>query len=325
MKRFILVASVLMSSVCAQAQQEIIASMTDGTSFEQGGVLMDGDQCSFRMEDGRSVDWKVCIDIPEGEAVLKESVHASEMLFNVTPEYKDRQDRRPSRYIVNDDVRWKCHVRSLDDEGNVSELEFFLLVLPSTPQINEVEALYDGFDFEHLCFQNARISFEIESRRAKMAIVSSQYEDSNSTWTNDYLSGCYFIDSASTLKTDYREWDVWERYYIHSTNDYGMSESSDTIYTNDYVTDPEVRHTLGLNVTEIDAVHNQTGLFSIAGRKITVANGQPIEDIGVYTLHGQPVPYSRQGNVISLSTQPSGVVVIRIKSNNTFVTKKIVL
>lgn len=306
--------------------QEIIAFMVDGTPLEQEAVLLDGDQCCFRMKDGRNADWKIYIDMPNGEFVLKELDDTSEIIFKVTPEYKERLEWRPSRYIVNSDAYWKCHARSLDKDGNTSERAFYLLVLPSTPQIKGVDAQYDGFGIDCLCFQNARVCFLIESQRAKTAVISCQYENCNSVWTNDLnVSVGVFDDNEVSLKTDYQEWDVWERYYIHTSNSYGVSESSDTVYMADYITDLSVRDALGLTSTKIDIAPKCDHIFDVAGGVIKIADGMQINYIDAFTLQGQPVPYFRQGNTIFLSREANGVVVIRIKSNTIFVTKKIVL
>lgn len=322
MKRIFLVC--LLTSVAAIARsQGIVAIKGDGTSPGQDVVLLDGESCTFSRNDGKPAEWTIEIETLGGMHTLKRAYRTLDIELEVTPTYKEWPDLHPVRHIVGDDVYWKCRVKSLDISGNECELPFRLLVLPSTPRIMGIEALYDGFDYAVPVFINARLDFEVESRRAKFVYVTCQY-NSGSKWENDLeISGNKFDEESPVQNTGYREWDVWERYFLHTSNSYGISESSDTVYTNDLITDPNIRSALGLECSGIPAAKGKGLNIAVSGKEIIL--GSDVELTGLYSLQGIPVSFTKDGRTVRIKNTVKGFVVAKFRINNLTTTKIIEL
>lgn len=314
----------LLSALSSTVHSQCITALRDsGTSFAREGVLLDGERCTFSRNDGKTAEWAIEIETTNGVHVLKRSHGTLDIELDVTPAYKEWSDYHPARYVVGDDVYWKCHVMCKDYSGIECDLPFYLLVLPSTPRIIGIDALYDGFDDKVPAFLNARLSFELESRRAKLVMVNCQYE-SESKWENDpSVTVDYFGEQSPVLKTGYREWDAWERYYIYASNSYGISESSDTVYITNLITDPDIRSALGLERTGIQAYKVNEPNIAVKGKEVTL--GSNIELVGMYSLQGYPVTYRKDGNTVRIQNTVKGVVLAIFRINSLTITKKIEL
>ncbi len=207
---------------------------------------------------------------------------------------------------------------------------------PLRPILRNVNIDYDYFDYELWDFVNPQITFDVECERASFGDRQVTFN----LWRSEYSPqkfGEYFFGICEPLLSPdviklsenvYRFSTIftWEqKIYLLGHNSYGFSAPSDTVFTNDYITDPDILALIDRVVSGVgDVSCDGKTQMSVKDGKITMSSAVP--EINVSSIDGVVVASRRNCSQIDIAALPKGIYcAVAIDSKGNKLIKKFTL
>lgn len=312
--------------------QDIKAFYKNGKPMNLSVAVLREDTCMFSVSDGASADWSFSLDTETGgeDCVNVKNSH----FFMLNADMYDIDWKRAKKYVQDGDssTYYKGRV-SCKAETFFHEREIFFNLLPSKPEILELEFIYDQFDYEYLMFKNAKLNVLVNCSRS---------ESFCGTYTDFWLEGTtcddllflytfrFDEDNESSMVRNVGDEEYllsasceWGEYiYFFAENKYGKSQLSDTLFTTDLIKDPSV----------VDAINGTSGQNAISVRPCVVIKGGVLyfsmeaDTLHVYNVMGTEMLRGENCSRMPLSFLPKGTYIISVSfSGNERMTRKIIL
>lgn len=308
-------------------QNIIKMTCTDGREFPPNTALLKNDTCVFPLDGDAIADWCLYVETMYGNKKCSErnnskSIQACTGVCNVN--WRDAV-----RYVFDGDssTYYKARVVCKDGERKDS-IDFFFNLVPSKPKIIKAEFSYDYFDFDLFSFFGTKYDVVVQSERVKEVYVyytefyPSDYDNLEFQYIYGFPDMERINENTYALSSDLWSWQQKIRFFAN--NEYGGSQYSDTLFTNDFVKDQEL----------IDKINETLKIENVS------ENNEP-EDVGVYISHdrlfvkssdvrqvrlcnvsGQLVLSENKSNNIDLSLLSKGIYIITVITNNNKITTK---
>lgn len=275
-------------------------------------------------KDGKVANWKLYTIFSDGyykklmeEQSSKEFKFIPELVVNFYPE--------PQKIIYRGKQLFGGAIIS-DNGVKKDTLNFYFDLLPTKPMIKSIELNYDFFkDFDFINPQY-KIVFEAQNFKEIIAyhVEDESFDTMNSlmNYTSDLKSN--WIDD-NLYEASEPNWAWNEDIFFYTTNHFGSSLPSDTIYVNDYI-DSKINKKMidfynqynNIELPSIDCdikVINKNILFN-----------QTIPEITMFDISGHIVKKEENTNHINnIESLPKGLYIIKMKLYNKLLTKKISL
>lgn len=312
--------------------------MQDGTVVDCSHAFLDGEMPTFHLQDGESenIKWEFCIYDEKGEKVkaTESELGSRSFGFKVTPEllpiysYACKTIEFP-----NDSSVYVCGVVDLYENGVLTDnVSVLLNVLPSRPKVKHI-SVHGNFDYQDYGYTPlAQLTISFVSYR--MDYCKLLYFSSDSVnvfqFPTDHTLIIQYTDTKETSKGNheliYDSADWGEFYTIASCNNYG-SINGDTICTTDGITDPQIRHFLDNLHNQIMSIENEldNNCQIVISDNIMTLEGCTNMNFStdIYSTNGTLMHRSHSVSEIDLNDFASGIYIVRFKSDNKLLTKKI--
>lgn len=196
---------------------------------------------------------------------------------------------------------------------------------PSTPELVDVKFVYDHFDYNLLRFDdNARFEVTLRGEGQDDFIIKNVpdfdvlgYDASIVLYHADDVKNIgdnlYKLSAMFDFDTDI---------YIYGLNKYGMSQHSDSIHANDYITDPDILNALNQASAIKDAVKDGSCDILLCGNVLSFA--QEVIQVSVMDLAGRVIFEQKGNDSVDFAKRKNGLYIITVQTKgNKHITKKI--
>lgn len=274
-------------------------------------------------KDGKVANWKLYTIFSDGyyKKLMEEQ---SSKEFKFIPELVVSFYPKPQMIIYRGkQLFWGAIIS--DNGIKKDTLNFYFDLLPTKPMIKSFELNYDSFkDFD---FINPRYKLVFEAQNfdglTAYHVEDESFDTMNSlmNYTSDLKSN--WIDD-NLYEASEPNWAWNEDIFFYTTNHFGSSLPSDTIYVNDYI-DSEINKKMKNfynQYNKIDLVSNDYH-FKIVNRSIVFR--QNIPNITIYDILGNIVKTEENSDCINIESLPKGLYILKMKIYNKILTKKISL
>ena len=325
-----------LSLICHSQNIDPAIQLKDGSVVDKSHVFLDGETPTFSLQNGTidNVRWEFCLIGNKGEKLLaaESSIGESSFSFTITPDLFPRKSDLTRMEFPNDSSVYICAAVELYKGGAlIDEMPLLLNVLPSRPKVTE-GSLVGTFDYEIVGYDPlAHLSLSFKSDRmdhCTLWFFTTNWDGKK--YVPEYpMWGVYMVDlkkNNDIFQLEYEYVDCDDFFTISAGNKYG-SVLGDTIYTNDYITDPEILdflekllHGVGIDNISSDeckiVAHNN--LISVEG-----CNDDDIET-AVYSLNGTLVLENKSSKKTDVNCLKKGAYLVKVKCKNKLLTKKII-
>lgn len=325
-----------LSLICHSQNIDPAIQLKDGGVVDKSHAFLDGETPTFSLQNGTSdnVRWEICLIGNKGEKLLaaESSIGESSFSFTITPDLFPRKSDLTRMVFPDDSSVYICAAVELYKGGAlIDEMPLLLNVLPSRPKVTE-GSLVGTFDYEACGYYPlSHLTLSFTSDR----MDSCTFLYFLTEWNGKQYVPVFGVmrermnvqrKGNNNYQLEYDGLDCDDFFSIIAENKYG-SVHGDTIYTNDYITDPEVLdflekllHGVGIDNISSDeckiVTHNN--LISVEG-----CNNDDIET-AVYSLNGTLVLENKSSKKTDVNCLKKGAYLVKVKCKNKLLTKKII-
>lgn len=204
-------------------------------------------------------------------------------------------------------------------------------VLPTRPIILNAALSYDYFDYDWRNFIDPIFEMTVDSKECDVIYLlsSEPYPDiigEYHFYIQDSPTNVKIDDNTFRLYYDRYTWDL--KMFLFATNEFGISAYSDTIYSNDYIEDPqilkfvedEMNYEMGIHDRYDNQPHN---LFVKDGSLCFTGIAK---QLSVYRIDGKIMKTVTNTSSINISNLPKGIyTVIAVSNDNRKYSLKVIL
>lgn len=196
---------------------------------------------------------------------------------------------------------------------------------PTKPELLDVKFVYDHFDYDLLRFDNdARFEVTLYSENSDKFVIMNA-PDMNINKYDSYIL-LYDAENVENVGDNlYRlsaMFDFDTDIYFYAKNKYGSSLHSDSIHTNDYITDPNIIDA----INQASAIKDATGYEKsiILFHENVLSFAKEVKQVTIMDLTGHILYEQNDNGRINLANRQKGIYVITVLTNNNKrITKKI--
>ena len=331
----------MFSSILLNAQEGtmLMAKLSNGHIVDSSHVFVENDDPTFFISgNSQKLDWELTLlDIAESNSNefsridLCSVINSQEFKVDIS-QYKHIFKKCSHKRVINDAL----HVAELSVSGeNIGTVKFLIefKLCPSYPIIENCEFIgeWSNEDYSYLSSTRKSLRLTVECQGANSAFIriTKQYFKNDL----DKLKRIFFgvgipleldiEDKTHTIDVDV-DWGVLLRCDLR--NDYG-STVSDTIFTTDYITDPNVIMSINQLEEELASVNTtitDVPKFYISNSQIKIAYNGEIQDVAIYTPTGECKSIHHGENLIDISKLQHGIYIMKVRTKGNSYTKKFI-
>lgn len=195
---------------------------------------------------------------------------------------------------------------------------------PSTPELVDVKFIYDHFDYDLLRFDdNARFEVTLRGEGQDDFIIKNvpDYD----VLGYDASIVLYYADDVKNIGDNLYKlsamFDFDTDIYFYGLNKYGMSLQSDSIHTNDYITDPDIISALNQASALNGIIKDGSCYITLCGNVMSFA--QDVSKVSVRDLTGRIIFEQKGNESIDFTKRKNGLYIITVQTKgNKRITKK---
>lgn len=225
------------------------------------------------------------------------------------------------------DLRYekRCIENNHGYDGGALEKSPMNEMKPTKPELLDVKFVYDHFDYDLLRFDNdARFEVTLYSENSDKFVIMNA-PDMNINKYDSYIL-LYDAENVENVGDNlYRlsaMFDFDTDIYFYAKNKYGSSLHSDSIHTNDYITDPNIIDA----INQASAIKDATGYEKsiILFHENVLSFAKEVKQVTIMDLTGRILYEQNDNGRINLANRQKGIYVITVLTNNNKrITKKI--
>ena len=325
-----------LSLICHSQNINPAIQLKDGGVVDKSHAFLDGETPTFSLQNGTSdnVQWMFCLIGNKGEKLpaAESSSGESSFSFTITPDLFPRKSDLTRMAFPNDSSVYICAAVELYKAGAlIDEMPLLLDVLPSRPKVTE-GSLVGTFDYEAGGYNPlSHLTLSFTSDRMDSCTFLYFFTE----WNGKKYVPVFGVmrERMNVQKKDdcnyqleYDGLDCDDFFSIIAENKYG-SVHGDTIYTNNYITDPEILDFLEKlhHGDGIDDISNDECEIVIHNNLISV-EGCNEDDIvmEIYSLDGKLAYKNIGGKKIDINSLPNAAFIVKVNYKNKLLTKKII-
>lgn len=324
----ILLASFMLATYAQKIDNNVV--LQDGSNVDTTHVFLDGESVTYHLTDNKSdnIEWRLRLPnkMHERQQVLVSN--AESFTFEVSKDLFSPLDYNyeqttfegdSSVYIIGSICLYK-------DAVPVDSVPIVFNVLPSRPTLINASLVGGEFNSDWLGYDpltTLKITFS-STRMTSCGLLNYVVLEAHDyfTFPTDYgyltiPNLAYTSIADDTFETEYANSVDWAEFYsLYATNKYGSVYSTDTIYTTDLITDPNVlsvinalRTTSDINENDVDDVQllYSNNVLSIEGY------GESDIELEIFSLNGQCVYSAHSQKRVDLTFLPQGVYVANVR------------
>lgn len=329
----------LFPTICLSQNIDSAITLQDGTVVDCSHAFLDGEMPTFHLQNGESenIKWEFCIYNENGEKVkaTESELGSKSFGFKVTPELLPTYGCECKTIeFPNDSSVYVCGVVDLYKNGIlIDNVSVLLNVLPSRPKVKNI-SIHGNFDYQDYGYTPlAQLTISFVSYRMDYCRLLYFSSDSVNVFQfpTDHTLIIQYMDTKETSKGNheliYDSVDWGEFYTITSCNKYG-STNGDTICTTDGITDSQIHHFLDNLQNQIMPIENEldNNCQIVISNNIMTLGGCTNMNFStdIYSINGTLIHRSQSVSEIDLNDFASGMYIVKFKSNNILLTKKII-
>ncbi|MCM1518438.1 MAG: hypothetical protein NC117_07340 [Pseudoflavonifractor sp.] len=338
MNRLIFLTSLIIAALAASAQRisdNIL--LPDGRVVGKDHIFLAGENGKFHVETARYPEavWKFYL-------IMRWSLPSEVELVSTS------QSPTESFIIDIDSINW-WYARSYTTHqpgtpvyckgilttsynGFVTDMvELTFNLFPAKPIVKDITLDYTFYWDYHDLGESGILSASVASERATgysygATGIPFQYEwpeNGGFHWSFDWEDADTTND-YTRISNEYAEWGT--HYVIYAKNKYG-AVSSDTIFTTDYIHDPDVLAAIGYpRVTESEDITKENDIISVKyenGKLLIAGDVDSVTEVRIYNVSGVNVNQSNKPSDIDLSSLIRGcyVAVLRLENGRNVIYK----
>lgn len=205
--------------------------------------------------------------------------------------------------------------------------------IPGRPVIEDFELLYDDYDFLEHDFVNLRFSCKIKIPQAdKIAMLVTNLEEWNVSIVgnvsieerNIYMKDMGITPASETFIINDEDCYVGDLIWFQGYNRYGLSQESDSIFINDYITDPEILDDLKM-LTQIQTPTTDVNEILSWGQGYVSVNSASCDRIQIFNPQGILVREAIRPQVGNRFELRRGIYVVKAFCKGICYTKNIII
>lgn len=200
----------------------------------------------------------------------------------------------------------------------------YIAMKPSTPELVDVKFIYDHFNYDLLRFDDdARFEVTLRSEGQDDFIIKNvpDYD----VFGYDASIVLYYADDVKNIGDNLYKlsamFDFDTDIYFYGKNKYGMSQHSDSIHANDYITDPDILNALNQASALKNITKDGNCDISLCGKVLSFV--PEVTQVSVRDLAGRIIFEQKGNGNIDFAKRKNGLYIITVKTkSNKLITKK---
>ena len=338
MKRYIILIIMVFCTLPHIMSQKIspIIILQDGREVNQEHAFLDGDTCTFHSDNtNEKYNWSFAL-FERNTNNLMQVLRTAEptSTFTIHSDLIDWHYAKRYKMEGDSSVYFKGMVFLLDGQEKKDSLAIRFNLLPSIPKIIDASFIYTKYDWEYDdFFPNAEFSIYFRSERCdKCLLYTGDPFDFDFPLTHSYFRSVrdispYRSSGILIIRTDDADWGQF--YEMLPGNKYGWGMSNDTLFSTNYIYDPQILARLDELKKEeasVSSVPNEYSIQIINKNNYIEIEGNKslVQDLSIYSPTGKLMKTQRGSENIDISNLPQGLYIVSCRTTtNQLLTQKI--